>query len=67
MRTRALPTAFYPVFKGLLLSSDGSVWSLIEEEREERVARLDPEQAGIDAGAEPLQIASYEVLLLSPN
>ena len=55
------------VLKGVLCGADGSVWSLVEEQDEERIEQLDPSRATIEEGADPLQVAAYEIMLLCPN
>lgn len=67
MQTPKLPRTLYPVHKGLLFAADGSAWSVLEEERGERVARLDPAAARVDGDAGVTQVASFELLLMSLN
>lgn len=61
------PEAFYPVLKGLLFAADGTVWSVLEDAREERVARLEPGRRTLEEGTTATDVASYELLLMSPN
>ena len=56
------------MLKGLLFASEGSVWSVLEEAaQEERVARLEPWRGPLGADTPATDVASFELLLLSPN